>query len=200
MLNIQLLNSPHPFAANSYLLSSDGEFAVVDPTTPFDEGLIDDGKLRYILLTHAHFDHILDVDSWANAGGQVIILEDERKALKDPMRNCFKLYNGTDNGYFGEAKGLRDGDSLPLGQKTIKIIACPGHTIGSAAYLVENHAFVGDTVFAGGGYGRFDLPSGNFTLLRESIKRLASLPEAVIFYPGHGETTTVKQYRQDIGF
>ena len=199
MLNIQLLDSPHPFAANCYLISSENEYAVVDPTTPFDECLID-GKLKYVLLTHAHFDHILDVDSWVNAGAEVVILEEEREALSNPMRNCFKLYNGSDNGYFGEARGLSDGETFDLGNEKIKVIACPGHTIGSAAYLCGGHAFVGDTVFAGGGYGRFDLPTGNFTLLRESIRRLSSLPESVIFYPGHGETTTVKQYRQDIGF
>lgn len=199
MLNIQLLNSPHPFASNCYLISSDGEYAVVDPTAPYDADLIQ-GKLKYVLLTHAHFDHILDIDSWVEAGAEVLIFEDEREALSDPMRNCYKIYNGTDNGYFGQARGQADGDIIPLGSSQIKIIGCPGHTIGSAAYLCENYAFVGDTVFAGGGYGRFDLPTGNFTMLRESIIRLASLPEAVIFYPGHGESTTVKQYRQDIGF
>ena len=198
-MNIQILRSPHSFAANCYLLSSGGEYAVIDPTTPFDEKYVE-GKLRYVLLTHAHFDHILDIDSWAEAGGEVLLFEDEKKALSDPMLNCFKLYNGSDRGYFGPARGLTDGEIIRLGDAEIKLIACPGHTIGSAAYLCEDHAFVGDTVFAGGGYGRFDLPTGNFTMLRESIRRLASLPESVIFHPGHGESTTVKQYRQDIGF
>ena len=199
MLNIQVLKSPHLFAANCYLISNNGEYAVVDPTAPYDKSLID-GDLKYVLLTHAHFDHILDIDSWAEAGAEVILCKDEKDALADSVRNCYKLFNGSENGYFGEARGLMDGDIIPLGDSKIKMIACPGHTIGSATYLCENHAFVGDTVFAGGGYGRFDLPTGNFTMLRESVRRLASLPESVVLYPGHGETTTVKQYKQDIGF
>lgn len=198
-MNIQILHSTHFFAANCYLVSSDGEYAVIDPAAPYDSSLID-GKLKYVLLTHAHFDHILDIDSWAEAGAEVLIFKDEREALTDPMRNCYKLFTGNDNGYFGEARGLEDGEIICLGRSKIMVIGCPGHTIGSCAYLCDNHAFVGDTAFAGGGYGRFDLPTGNFTLLRESIRRIASLPESVILHPGHGETTTVKQYKQDIGF
>lgn len=200
MLNIQMLKSPHPFAANTYLISSGGEYAVVDPTAPFTQ-LLCDGKVKYILLTHAHFDHILEVDSWVNAtGAEVIISDVELDALSDPMRNCFKLYNGTDNGYFGSATGLSDGESVSLGELDIKIIACPGHTSGSAAFLCDGNAFVGDTVFAGGGYGRFDLPTGNLVMLRQSIAKLLTLPDDTLLYPGHGESTTVKEYKQDIGY
>lgn len=199
MLNIEFLRSPHPFAANCYLISSAGEYAVVDPTAPFDASLCN-GTVKYILLTHAHFDHILEIDSWVAAtGAEVVLAKNEVAALSDPMRNCYKLYNGTDNGYFGESKGLSDGDILPLGDTEIRVIECPGHTAGCAAYLCDGSAFVGDTVFAGGGFGRFDLPSGNYNLLRESISKLVSLPNEIVFYPGHGESTTNKQYKQDIG-
>ena len=200
MLNIQMLKSPHPFAANTYLISSAGEYAVIDPTAPFDQSLCD-GMVRYVLLTHAHFDHILEVDSWVNAtGAEVIISIFELDALCDPVRNCFKLYNGTDNGFFGTAKGLDDGESIMLGDQEIKMLSCPGHTSGSAAYLCDGNAFVGDTVFAGGGYGRFDLPTGNFVMLRQSINKIISLPDDTVLYPGHGETTTIKEYKQDIGY
>ena len=198
-MNIKKLISPHSFAANCYLISSDGEYAVIDPTAPYNESLID-GTLKYVLLTHAHFDHILEIDSWAKAGAEVLIYEEEKAALSDSVRNLYKMFCGSDGGYFGEARGLSDGEIITLGSSMIQLIACPGHTIGSASYLCDGHAFVGDTVFAGGGYGRTDLPTGNSVLLRESILRLASLPESVIFHPGHGESTTVKQYRQDIGF
>lgn len=197
MLNVRMLDSPHSFASNCYLISSQGEYAVVDPSTPYDPGLID-GTLKYVLLTHAHFDHILDVDSWAAAGAEVLISEDDREALSDPVRNCFKVYYGVENGYYGEARGLSDGEIIKLGDTEIKMIKCPGHTIGCATYVCEDHAFVGDTLFAGGGFGRTDLPTSNFTLLRASIFKLICLPETVIFYPGHGKLTTVNQYRRDI--
>lgn len=51
MLKIEKLESPHPFAANSYLISSDGEYAVVDPTAPYRDGMCE-GTVKYILLTH----------------------------------------------------------------------------------------------------------------------------------------------------
>ena len=197
MINIQLLKSSHPFSANTYLVSSENEYAVIDPTAPYAPELCL-GTLKYVLLTHAHFDHILEIKSWVNAtGAQVIISSNEVDALRDPMRNCFKLYNGTDNGYFGEAKGINDGEVLELGDSKIRYISLPGHTIGSGAYLLNTNAFVGDTVFAGGGFGRFDLPTGNLVMLRESIKKVLNLPDETVLYPGHGEFTTIKQYKQD---
>ena len=196
MLKIEVLKSPHPFAANSYLFSSAGEYAIVDPTAPYVEGLCD-GRVKYVLLTHAHFDHILEVESWAKAGAMVVISEQDRCALADPMKNCYKLYNGSDNGYFGDSVGLNDGDVLTLGYCEIKFLACPGHTIGSGTFLCDGNAFVGDTICAGGGYGRFDLPTGSSVMLRDSIQKLLSLPDEVVVYPGHGEFTTIKQYKND---
>ena len=199
-MDIKMLRSPHPFASNCYLVSSGGEAAVVDPTCPYSPHITED-KIRYILLTHAHFDHILEVESWAlGSGAEVVILDAERGALSDPIRNCFKLYNGTDNGYFGEAREVCDGDTLTLGDKQLKVIACPGHTVGSCAYLIDKVLFVGDTVFEGGGFGRYDLPTGNLVMLRESIRRILALPDDTVLYPGHGGITTIKEYKQDLNF
>lgn len=195
MLKIKSLKSPHPFAANCYLISSAGECAVVDPTAPYSEGICE-GRVKYILLTHAHFDHILEVESWVKAtGAEVIISAAEADALSDPMRNCFKLYDGTDRGYFGERRGISEGDLIPLGDQQIEMIATPGHTIGSACYKIGNEVFVGDTVFAGGGFGRYDLPTGSIVMLRESIRKILALADECTLYPGHGETTTAKEYK-----
>ncbi len=190
-----MLNSPHSFAANSYLISADGEYAVVDPTAPYHDGMCE-GTVKYILLTHAHFDHILEVDSWVNStGAEVIISAAEADALSDPMRNCYKLYDGTDRGYFGERRGISEGDRIPLGDQTIEMISTPGHTIGSACYKIGNDVFVGDTVFAGGGFGRYDLPTGSIVMLRDSIRKILALPNECTLYPGHGESTTAKEYK-----
>lgn len=198
MLKIEVLQSPHSFSANCYLISSDGEYAVVDPTAPYRDDLCD-GKVRYILLTHSHFDHILEIDSWADAtGAEVIISAEGREAPSDPMRNCYKLYNGSDKGYFGPVHGLEDKEIIPLGRENIQILHTPGHTSCSAVYLIGDTAFVGDTVFAGGGYGRYDLPTGNLVMLRDSIRRVMSLPNETRLYPGHGDSTTVKEYKQDL--
>ncbi len=198
MLNIQLLKQTHYFSANCYLISSGEEYAVVDPASAYDPTLIK-GRVRYILLTHAHFDHILDIDDWVSVtGATVIISEDEVAALSDPMRNCYKLFNGSDRGYFGKAVGISDGGTLELGKDRITFMHTPGHTSGSGIFISGGAAFVGDTVFAGGGYGRYDLPTGNGVILRDSIRKILTLPEDTLLYPGHGEATTVKQYKLDI--
>ncbi len=199
MLNIKLLKQHHQFQSNTYLLCSAGMCAVVDPSVPFDESIVE-GKLEYIILTHAHFDHMLDIDSWvAHTDAVVLVSAHEVDALSDPIRNCYKFFNGSDRGYFGKAQGLVDGDIIPLGDVKIKAIHAPGHTSGSLVYLVENYALVGDSVFAGGGYGRTDLPTGNISMLKSSIDKIISLPEDTILLPGHGPATTVKEYKQDIG-
>ncbi len=198
MLKIELLKSPHSFSANSYLISSCGEYAIIDPTAPYDSALVH-GKVKYILLTHAHFDHILEIDSWAQGtGAAVITSEAEAGALSDPMRNCYKLYNGSDCGYFGPSTSLDHLGTITLGDCEITLFCCPGHTIGSATYLCDGCAFVGDTIFENGGYGRFDLPTGDFYMLRDSIQKLMTLPDDTVVYPGHSGSTTIRQYKHDL--
>lgn len=198
IMNIQVLKYPHPFSSICYLISSGGEYAVIDPSHPYEPDLID-GRLKYVLLTHAHFDHFLDIESWEKTRVPILVCKYDLGGLGDPVRNCYKIFDGSEVGYHGRVSGISDGDVLRLGETEIKVMGCPGHTIGSVTYLVDNYAFVGDTIFAGGIHGRFDLPTGNLVMLRDSISRLVSLPESVIVYPGHGKSTTIKQYRQDIG-
>ncbi len=199
MLDIKMLKSPHGFAANTYLISSCGEYAVVDPTAPYDDSLCQ-GSVKYILLTHCHFDHILEIDSWVKgSGAEVIISKDDKDALSDPRINCYALFDGSNRGYFSDVRGITNGEALPLGDTEIKFISCPGHTIGSGTYLCDGCAFVGDTIFEGGSYGRYDLPTGNFVMLRNSILRLIELDDNTVVYPGHGVKTTIKQYKTDIG-
>ena len=199
MIEIKQIPSPHGFAANTYLIRSDDEYAVIDPTAPFDESLCQ-GKVRYILLTHPHFDHILEIDSWVEgSGAEVIISAADKAALGDSYLNCYKLFNGSNSGYFGDAIAIYDGQILPLGDTKIEFISTPGHTAGSGVYVCDCNAFVGDTIFEGGGYGRYDLPTGNFVMLRDSIQRLLRLDDNMVVYPGHGDKTTIKQYKTDIG-
>ena len=113
------------------------------------------------------------------------------------MRNCYKLYNGTNNGYLGDTHVVEDGEELNFGNSVIKVIETPGHTAGSAIFVIEMNAFVGDTVFENGGYGRFDLPTGSFVMLKDSINKIMRLDRNIIMYPGHGGCTTVKQYIKD---
>ena len=199
-MQVEILDTPREFAAVSYLISSAGEYAVIDPTCPYSPELCEASAVKYILLTHCHFDHIFDVQDWVDkTGARVLISENEVDALKDSYINCFMFYSRTQDGYFGKAYGLRDGDIISLGDSEIRYMATPGHTAGSGCYLCENIAFVGDTIFQGGSYGRTDLPTGNMIMLKDSILKLIQIPDETIIFPGHGPSTTIKQYKLDIG-
>ena len=196
-MKIELLAPTHSFSSNSYLISSNGEYAVVDPSSRYDKEKIA-GKLKYILLTHSHFDHILEIEEWEReSGAEVVIFEGEASFLSDPAKNCYRFFDGSARGYFGPVRAAIDGEEFRLGDVEFKLMHLPGHTIGSSAYVFDECAFVGDTVFAGGGFGRWDLPSGDMLLLFDSINRVKELPDKLVLYCGHGESTTVGQYKLD---
>ena len=197
MLKIKSIKSSHSLASNCYLISSKKEYAVIDPSAAFDPKLIR-GKLKYILLTHGHFDHIHETQGWRDAtDADVIVSEADASALPDPFINCYKIYDATDRGYFGPCRTISDGDVLELGDSKITFLHLPGHTMGSGAYLCDDTIFVGDTIFEGGAYGRADLPTGNSVMLFDSIKRLMDLSDDIIVYPGHGISFSIEQYKCD---
>lgn len=197
MLEIKILPHSHFFASNTYLLTVNDECAVVDPSAPYNEDFVK-GKVKYIILTHAHFDHMLNIDEWVEkTGAQVLVSIDDIDALSDSERNCYMLLSHEDKGYYGKAEPLREGDTLSLGGDTIRVISTPGHTPGSISLLIGSSLFVGDTIFAGGGYGKCCFPGGEFAEIRKSIIKLMWLDENITVYPGHGDETTIKEYKKD---
>ena len=196
MINLRWPKSKIRYASNCYILSSMGECCIIDPTVPYSPELLD-GELKYIILTHCHFDHILEINSWKNnTGASVLVSAEDGKALSDPDINCYRFFLGENKGYFGEYTEIFDGDEIALGDEKIKVMACSGHTKGSIALLLGEKCFVGDTVFAGGGYGRFDLPGGNYAELCDSINKIISLDKDTVLYCGHGFKTTVGEYKE----
>ena len=80
-----------------------------------------------------------------------------------------------------------EGSTVTLGNITFTTWHTPGHTPGSCCYLAGDTLFSGDTVFAGGGYGRTDLPGGDELTMQRTLARLeTALPRPVTVYPGHG--------------
>ena len=196
MLTVKKLKSKYPFGANSYLISSVGYSAIIDPSAPPEDNE-DYGNLKYVLLTHSHFDHILEINKWVEKGCEVLIAQEELSYLSSPELNCYSSFLGTHDGYFGKAFGLSDGEVIRLGGEEIIFKRTPGHTAGSGIYLSGKFAFVGDTVFCGGGYGRWDLPGGNYSELLNSIDFILGLDEDITLFPGHGQHTSVREYKRD---
>lgn len=198
MFSIVNLKPILPYGSNCYLLSSKDEYVVIDPSADYQKTLSIypeiEGKVKYVLLTHAHFDHILAIDSWADKCEAVYVGADDAPALADSTKNCYLGFLGVDDGYYGPYEQLGEGDILSFGDERITVIACPGHTPGGVSYVIGDKVFCGDTVFSGGGYGRCDLPGGDIDLLEKTLIRLITqLPTESVFYPGHGGTTTLKE-------
>lgn len=198
MLEIRNLRPIEPYGSNCYLLSSSGEFAVIDPSADYEEALLAypeiEGRVKYVLLTHAHFDHILAINSWAGKCETVYVGAQDALSLADAKKNCYLGFLGVDDGYSGKYSALIDGDTLTLGDEQISVIACPGHTPGGVSYQIGDKIFCGDTVFAQGGYGRCDLPGGDIEDLEKTlIKLITHLPSESVFYPGHGPGTDLKE-------
>ncbi|EQB87151.1 glyoxylase-like metal-dependent hydrolase (beta-lactamase superfamily II) [Clostridium punense] len=180
------------YGANCYIVMDEEskEAVVLDPGGDVDdiEKVLQSlgAKVKYIALTHGHFDHTTGVDGLqAITKAEVAIgKEDNEMILKD-----VQYYGPFIEG--GAHIILNNGDSLNFGKHTMKVIHTPGHTPGGVCFLIENMLFSGDTLFKGS-IGRSDLAGGDGEALIRNIKeRLVVLPKETIVYPGHGPSTTI---------
>lgn len=190
------------FGSNMYIIESDGFGAVIDPSFNYSE--IEDFiknnniAIKYIILTHAHFDHILELDAYKeHTSAEVVLGREEVPALHDSNINCYKLFFNKDKTYTGTYTTVKDGDLLELGKSQVRIIETPGHTAGSISLFIDGNLFVGDTVFAGNSIGRTDLPGGDIHKLYISIDKISSFPTETVIYSGHGPKTTVKEIKSN---
>lgn len=183
------------FASNCYIVKSGDDYLVIDPSVDYNIVIKDhkeaEGHIKYILLTHAHFDHIAKINTWLDSCDKVIVGQGDGVALADSYRNCYLQFLGIDDGYFGEYTEVEDGTIIPFGYDSVTVISCPGHTVGGVSYRIGGCLFTGDTVFEKGGYGRCDLPGGDIEVLEKTLFKLFSTEKDEIFYPGHGEQTTL---------
>ncbi|MBD9252797.1 MBL fold metallo-hydrolase, partial [bacterium] len=140
--------------------------------------------LKYILLTHGHRDHTLAVPALKKALPDVPVYIGEADAHSTGIYHYPMADLVPDLKYYGE------GDTLPLGSLTIKVLATPGHTLGGVTLLVGDAMFPGDTLFAGS-MGRTDLPGGNDAQMLASLRRLAQIEGDYTVYPGHMNSTTL---------
>lgn len=193
-MKVFTISSDYNFGANTYLIESGGEYAIVDPGASIErvksKHNFDLNKLKYIILTHAHFDHILFIDDWANkTNAEVYASKNGAVALRDSSKNLYLQFLRLDNGYYGRVSTVSNGDTLMLGETALKIYSSPGHTECSIIISAENALFVGDTAFEGDSVSRYDLPGGNLEKLKESVEKIRSFPAGTIVYPGHGPET-----------
>ena len=151
---------------------------------------IDGFDLKYIFLTHGHFDHILKAKKYRNVfGAKIVISRTEYKFTNDNFLNLsdrFLKPNTLEN--FESDKIVDDKDEICFGACKAKVIVTPGHTWGSVCYIIDDNIFSGDTLFKGQcGCTRF--PTGSKTDMKSSLLKLYNLNYNFKVYPGHGDTT-----------
>ena len=192
------------FASNCYIAGEGGEGVIIDSGADAGEVVqaVDDLKLKikYIILTHAHIDHIVSVDELRTSlGAKVMLHEREARALSNPLYNSSGLFGLKK--VFKEADGvLKDGDVLEAGGLKFEIIHTPGHTSGGICIKTGDNVFTGDTLFMMS-VGRTDLADGDQDQLMDSIKnKLMMLKDDTKVFPEHGTSTTIGYERANNPF
>ncbi|MET3936560.1 MBL fold metallo-hydrolase [Arthrobacter sp. OAP107] len=176
---------------NVWIVGNDEECVVID--SPHDAAAIINAvagrKVKAVLLTHAHNDHIGAARELARAVGAPVWLNPEDQVLWE------QVYPGTT-----PDKAIKDGDEFGVAGATLKAIHTPGHSPGSTCFHLEDEGtvFTGDTLFNGGpgatGRSYSDYP----TILTSIRERLLTLPADTIVRTGHGENTTIAAERETL--
>jgi hydroxyacylglutathione hydrolase len=186
-----------PIMANCFIVGCETtkEAAVIDPGDDADRILMElaksELKVKYLINTHGHFDHV-----GANrrmkevTGAQLAIHPEDEPMLEQLSQSAMMFGLSAENSPPADIL-LKDGDTVSFGEITFKVIHTPGHSRGGVCLYTPGHLFAGDTLFAGS-IGRTDLQGGDYDTLIASIKNhLLSLDDNTIVYTGHGPETTI---------
>jgi hydroxyacylglutathione hydrolase len=183
-----------PLGTNCYVLKSGDQMAVIDPGG--DAEIILEktrelgGKVRYIIDTHGHIDHMADNRAVVDGtGAELLVGEFDANMLESPDRNLASLM-GVRVSSPAATRTLKEGDVVKVGEEELAVLHTPGHTPGGICLLADGYAFTGDTLFVDS-IGRVDFPGGSETQMMASLVRLQRvLKRETMLYPGHGEPGT----------
>lgn len=187
-----------PLSENTYLITdeSSGLKAVIDPGYIGNDilnDIKDKDTLKYIILTHAHFDHFYSAEEYIKIfpDAEFIAPKADEYLLKKPLGKDYAIYGAGDMTCPTADVLVGESDKLMLGESELSFIETPGHTEGSMCVLCDDNLFSGDTLFRLS-VGTSSLETGSWEDLKNSISsKLYVLDENTKVFPGHGGATTI---------
>lgn len=195
-----------PLEVNCYILADEntGDAVVIDPGADAEDilrvVLEKNLKVRYIINTHAHFDHVgANARIKQETGAEILMHEADADMLEGAVDQA---------AFFGSRilppptpdRYVKDGDSVSAGGITLAVLHTPGHSRGGICLLADGMVFTGDSLFAGS-IGRTDFEGGDLMTLINSIRtKLLRLPDDTRVLPGHGPDTTIGRELRDNPF
>ena len=173
-----------PYDTNSYILTCPrtGDSVLVDAPAEGSEILkaLKETHPRYILITHNHMDHIGALSE-----------------LKSKLRVPIGVHRLDANSLPLQAEMiLEDGEKVPCGNMSLKVLHTPGHTPGSLSFLIGKHLISGDTIFPGGP-GKTKSPADLKLIIESITSKIFVLPDDTAIYPGHGDSTLLRKEKEE---
>jgi glyoxylase-like metal-dependent hydrolase (beta-lactamase superfamily II) len=185
-----------PLSTNAILFGDGGVGAVIDPAQGSTGKILAQAdksglSIEKILLTHSHWDHIVDLQALQKETGAFVYVHKlDAENVEAPGSDGIPLYfpiAPVQPDHF-----LEEGQIVKVGALELKVIHTPGHSPGGVCFYLasEKILFAGDTLFKGT-YGRLDTPTGDVEGMRQSLQKLAKLPPDTRVISGHGPDTEI---------
>ncbi|RMG69388.1 MAG: MBL fold metallo-hydrolase [Nitrospirae bacterium] len=191
-----------PLEVNTYIIydSSSKDAMIIDPGDEPDriEEIIKTEALsvRYIVCTHAHFDHVGAVPELKKSTEAEVLIHQDEMEIYEAARDMAAFWGYDIEPLPKPDRFLKEGDTVKIGSLSFSVMHTPGHSPGGICLYGEGVVITGDTLFAGS-VGRTDFHGGSLPALKESFKRLMKLPAETVVLPGHGPKSTIKEEQEN---
>ncbi len=199
-MEIKKINSlKNRMGTNSYLIMDNNSAILIDAGISPDDILKYNINLKAIFLTHCHYDHIMFLNELYNFYKcDIYISEKDKNGIFDESINLSNVFkrNFTFDGNKSSIKTFKDNDIIQIGNFNIKCLLTPGHTAGSASFLIEKNLFSGDTLFAES-IGRTDFKTSSPLEQKSSLERLEKV-DFLKLYPGHSRMSDINEQKTNI--
>jgi len=193
------------YAVFCYLVGDEqsGEGLFIDPADDTD-GLVSEAKsqgiqrIKYIVNTHAHVDHVMGNAAMAKkTGAKIVIHKDDADRLVHAPSELLDMFSATQSPRADRV--VQEGETIQVGKVGLRVIHTPGHSPGGISLYLDGMVFTGDTLFVGS-VGRTDFPGSSWEVMEASIRdKLYTLPAETVVFPGHNygasPTTSIRYER-----